>query len=1273
MFRKRKIFGVLILALVVVLISLLGVPLIPTVQAAAYTGPTGGKFLAPIDSPVAGSVPISTKAQLEAIQNNPDWDYHLTADIDLSGTAWAPIGGDSSNAFTGTFNGQGYVIRGLRITGNQRQYTGLFGHARDATIKNLGLEEIFINNTSTVSYSGGIYSCGSGNNKISNCYTTGDIYASGNSSYAGGICGDGTGSISYCYNTAYVYASSLYWTYAGGISGYGNSKVSYSYNGGIVRANNPTTTTPTGSYTSWRVCAGGIYGQSTANTNISDCYNTGKVSVTSASSVSRSSSFAGGISGYSGSNSNITNCNNSGVVSSAGSLIAYAGGINGLSSSNGNSFLYCHNTGAVTASNTNTSARVQGVNYYTYAGGILGVGSGISYCYNTGAVTASYNSTTVSPYLYAGGLCGQLSGNGASNSYNTGIVSVYGEGYSITNSFAGGLCGQSSASISKCYNTGNVGAFCSGSFSMYAYAGGLSGHSSASISECYNTGNVSANSGTGSNSSAYAGGIYGDSSSIINRCYWNIDSAQTVKGIAQSNANKKGVGTNASTIIPSLTTAQMKEQDSFSGFDFDTVWFFKNGVNDNYPVLQVFHEEPETYKVTFNVLGGNGKITAMANSVTISSGASMEQGDTVVFTASPNNGYRVKEWTDNGAVVNGTKLSYTVLSIATTHDIMIEFDSISEPTPTAAIDYLNETLVGLNGSYSINGGAAVTITDAYSIDPGWFGKTINIVKKGNGTETTDSNQQSLNISARPAIPNPGHTNCTTEQNNDGSITNVTAAMEYQTNGDTGWTSIIGTSLNELMPEVYYVRVKGTSSSFKSNSTAVTIGAFDATPETKPCAAIDYINETLVGLNGSYSINGEAAINITDAYPLDLNWFGQTIHIIKKGNGTETTDSDQQNLDIPTRPTVPNVTAIQPTVVGSTGGINDTTAAMEYRLGTTGAWTTCTASNTIGLVIGTYQVRLKATDSNFASAVATVTVEFRLIQTNTKSITSFTLAGVVGTINESAGTITLTVPAGTNVTNQRPNITHTGVNLIPAIGVVQNFTNPVSYTVIAADYSTKTYIVTVKIGGGNTNTAAPNITVQPSNRMVDRNKSAVLTIRASVSKGSLSYQWYSVSNNRNNGGTVINGAKSATYNAPTNAVGTRFYYCVVNNTDKTATGNKIAIRTSNVVSVTVKRAQAVKPSIKKQPKGKSLRQKAKYTLTITAKATPGNLTFQWYRSSKQNSGFKKVSGAVGRKASYRVPTNKKGMVYYRCVVTNTDRNATKTQNKATSKTAKVTVK
>ena len=74
--------------------------------------------------------------------------FKLLADINLTDEYFAPIGFNpetgESQEFTGTFDGQGYSIKGLRqstLDGKYTQSVGLFAKVKDATIKNLVLED----------------------------------------------------------------------------------------------------------------------------------------------------------------------------------------------------------------------------------------------------------------------------------------------------------------------------------------------------------------------------------------------------------------------------------------------------------------------------------------------------------------------------------------------------------------------------------------------------------------------------------------------------------------------------------------------------------------------------------------------------------------------------------------------------------------------------------------------------------------------------------------------------------------------------------------------------------------------------------------------------------------------------------------------------------------------------------------------------------------------------------------------------------------------------
>lgn len=76
------------------------------------------------------------------------------------------------------------------------------------------------------------------------------------------------------------------------------------------------------------------------------------------------------------------------------------------------------------------------------------------------------------------------------------------------------------------------------------------------------------------------------------------------------------------------------------------------------------------------------------------------------------------------------------------------------------------------------------------------------------------------------------------------------------------------------------------------------------------------------------------------------------------------------------------------------------------------------------------------------------------------ITAFSVLGVDGVINQSAGTITVTLPAGTNVTAVAPSVTVTaGAVVSPVLGEVVNLTAPVVYTVTLGE-ETSRYTVTV---------------------------------------------------------------------------------------------------------------------------------------------------------------------------------------------------------------------
>ncbi len=86
---------------------------------------------------------------------------------------------------------------------------------------------------------------------------------------------------------------------------------------------------------------------------------------------------------------------------------------------------------------------------------------------------------------------------------------------------------------------------------------------------------------------------------------------------------------------------------------------------------------------------------------------------------------------------------------------------------------------------------------------------------------------------KPDKPAVSSTNCTTEDNNDGTITGVTAAMEYSEDG-TNWTDGTGADLTDLVPGTYYVRVKAAGTALASDTLRLSISGFNTyVPEDEP--------------------------------------------------------------------------------------------------------------------------------------------------------------------------------------------------------------------------------------------------------------------------------------------------------------------------------------------------------------------------------------------------------------------------------------------------------
>ena len=197
-----------------------------------------------------------------------DINITLTADIDLTGKDWTPIGTDYDNSYKGTFDGGGHTITGLTFTTND-EYAGLFGWLnRAGTVKNVVMEGVQITSNQIDGGSiGGVVGCSWGT--IENCSVSGSVSGT---VYVGGVVGAQIGgSITGCSSSATVKGT----VNVGGVAGQTNSSATLTAcyaTGNVIIEINPKK----------NIAGGSLVGMN-AGSSLLACYATGNVTSTGSS------------------------------------------------------------------------------------------------------------------------------------------------------------------------------------------------------------------------------------------------------------------------------------------------------------------------------------------------------------------------------------------------------------------------------------------------------------------------------------------------------------------------------------------------------------------------------------------------------------------------------------------------------------------------------------------------------------------------------------------------------------------------------------------------------------------------------------------------------------------------------------------------------------------------------------------------------------------------------------------------------------------------------
>lgn len=566
---------------------------------------------------------VSTVSDLLNIRNDLTACYKLTADIDMNGIAFTPIGNENDGAFSGTLDGDGHKIKNLTAGDENTKYAGLIGYL-EGTVKNLTLENVNVNG---YRYVGGIAGY-AGESTIQNCIVSGAIKTTYQmiDTFAGGITGYSNGSIKNCKNYSDISNySQVNYAYIGGVTSYCN-------NGEIINCDNSgdlyIENEDMNSY------AGGIV--SFCNGKVFHSNNRGNI-VLKDTGYNGGDSYAGGIVGYLINGSiELDNCiNDSTIHCERYKSFSCAGGIVSYSENSDLVLTNVKNSGEVTGIQSYSGSWQ---NNFVTVGGLVGKYSNgevnIENCSNKAVLNAKANSTDGGSALL-GGIIGEINSAivNIKNSFNLADLVPYdGDGYQL----AGGLVASANSSakitIVNCYNAGDISACLPGGI-----VGMISGDTILDIKGCMNVGNVYSNStfSTGSwtqgyRGHSYSGGIFSGVNpnhsvkdnqiaikqcinagiitsriadytrtvgispyGVISECY-NVGYLNgqegTINGISPNFENSyQLIDTyNDTVLVPDklLTMTQFKMKDSFDKWDYENIWELNENKNSGFPSLK---------------------------------------------------------------------------------------------------------------------------------------------------------------------------------------------------------------------------------------------------------------------------------------------------------------------------------------------------------------------------------------------------------------------------------------------------------------------------------------------------------------------------------------------------------------------------------------------------------------------------------------------------------------------------------------------------------------
>ncbi len=264
---------------------------------------------------------------------------------------------------------------------------------------------------------------------------------------------------------------------------------------------------------------------------------------------------------------------------------------------------------------------------------------------------------------------------------------------------------------------------------------------------------------------------------------------------------------------------------------------------------------------------------------------------------------------------------------------------------------------------------------------------------------------------------------------------------YSILGNTG--VIVGTNIGVTVP--FGTNVTNLVATFTSTGASVTLSSSTQTTGVTSNDFTNPVTYTVTAANGTtknYSVTVTVALNPSKDISA-LSILGNTGSIVGTNIGVTVPFGTDVTTLVATYSTTGASVTVNTTIQVSGASINDFTSPVTYVV--------------------------HAADGTTKSYTVTVTVA----SNTAKDITAYSILGNTGVI---VGTnIGVTVPYGTSVTSLTATFVTTGASVTVASttqvsgSTSNNFTSPVTYVVHAADSSTKSYTVTVKVFGSTTAT------------------------------------------------------------------------------------------------------------------------------------------------------------------------------------------------------------